>query len=315
MGISDLPVVFDLPPSLAVKRADEFTRYVHPVLQVYCARCHNESYDGDFRLVQFRTKVDRTKDALRANLDATLKLIDRENPPRSELLASSLRPHGRAPNVRPIFQGSNDRAYQVLATWVNKLKATSFAQSATPAKANHVAVGDEPAEPFASQRGRAAEGTEQVGSSPRPFVTGPVTNKFLPPSRAVPGKGMIPETSVDPNEFPLPFAVSGVKAKIGNEPSATQAPATNHVQPGGSADSHHSGAVLAAKAAATPVRMNRDTSDLRKAAAEAGGDPKSSSSDTSDRGDTVPEKKKPRKPIKLDPAILQRALQQRNQGQ
>ena len=93
MKISDLPIVFDLPPSLAVKRTEEFARYVHPVLQVYCARCHNESYDGDFRLVQFKTKLDRTKDAaLRANLDATLKLIDRENPPRSELLASSLQP-------------------------------------------------------------------------------------------------------------------------------------------------------------------------------------------------------------------------------
>ena len=192
MRISDLPIVFDLPPSLAVKRTEEFARYVHPVLQVYCARCHNESYDGDFRLVQFKTRLDRTKDALRANLDATLKLIDRENPPRSELLASSLRPHGRVPNVRPIFQGSNDRAYQVLATWVNKFQATSVAQGAAPAKTNRVAAGDEPAEPFASQRGRAAEGTEQVGIAPRPFVTGPVTNKILPPARAVPGKGMIP---------------------------------------------------------------------------------------------------------------------------
>ena len=38
MGISELPVIFDLPTSQAVKRTDEFARYVHPVLQsVLCS--------------------------------------------------------------------------------------------------------------------------------------------------------------------------------------------------------------------------------------------------------------------------------------
>src|SRR5262249_54475152 len=32
-----LPTIFDLPAPLAVKRAEEFTRNVHPVLQRYCA--------------------------------------------------------------------------------------------------------------------------------------------------------------------------------------------------------------------------------------------------------------------------------------
>ena len=42
----------------------------------------------------------QTRDALKANLDACLRLIDRENPTRSELLASDLRPHGRGPSKR-----------------------------------------------------------------------------------------------------------------------------------------------------------------------------------------------------------------------
>ncbi len=312
MGISDLPVIFDLPTSQAVKRTDEFARYVHPVLQTYCARCHNEGYDGEFQLVQIRSKQDRTRDALRANLDASLKLIDRENPPRSELLASSLRPHGRGPNKRPIFQGSNDRAYQILATWVNKLQATSVAEGVAQAKSHPGSPGAEPGESFASQRGRVAEDTEQLGSAARPFVTGPVTNKTLPPARVVPGKGVVPDTSVDPNEFPLPFAVSGVKPDIGAERPLTPAPETKAVQPGGSGESDPASGGRAAAAVSAPARKEAEPSHSTDTAAAV--DPASSPNDANDPAETDPAKKKPRKPLNLDPAILQRALQLRNQG-
>ncbi len=312
MGISDLPVIFDLPTSQAVKRADEFARYVHPVLQVYCARCHNETYNGEFQLIQMKSKADRTRDALRANLDATLKLIDPENPSRSVLLSSSLRPHGRAPNIRPILPGANDRAYQILASWANRLKATSVAQSVAHTKSRPVVPGVEAAESFATQRGRLAEDTEQVGSTPSPFVTGPVTNKVLPPMRAVPGKGMIPETSVDPNEFPLPFAVSGTNPKIGTKPPVPQMPAKNAVKPQGPAGSDQAPGARAAVPAPVAARKKSDPAHPTDTSAE--GDPKSSAGDASDADDTETAKKKPRKPITLDPAILQRALQQRNQG-
>jgi len=312
MGISDLPVIFDLPTSQAVKRTDEFARYVHPVLQTYCARCHNEGYDGEFQLVQIKSKQDRTRDALRANLDASLKLIDRENPPRSELLASSLRPHGRGPNKRPIFQGSNDRAYQILATWVNKLQATSVAESAVQAKSHPAAPGGEPGESFASQRGRIADEPEQLGSATRPFVTGPVTNKTLPPMRVVPGKGVIPDTSVDPNEFPLPFAVSGTKPKIGTEPPLTQTPETKAVEPGDSAGTDPAGGGRAAAAVSAPARKKAEPSHSTETEAATG--PASSPNDANDPAETDPAKKKPPKPLNLDPAILQRALQLRNQG-
>jgi hypothetical protein len=312
MRISDLPVIFDLPTSQAVKRTDEFARYVHPVLQAYCARCHNEGYDGEFQLVQIKSKQDRTRDALRANLDASLKLIDRENPPRSELLASSLRPHGRGPNMRPIFQGSNDRAYQILATWVNKLQATSVAEGVVQAKSHPGSPGGEPGESFASQRDRIADDTEQLDSAARPFVTGPVTNKILPPVRVVPGKGVIPDSSVAPNEFPLPFAVSGTKPKIGTKGPLTQTPETKAVKPGGSTGTDPAGGGQTAAAVSAPAWKNAEPSHSTDT--EAAVDPASIPNDANDPAETDPAKKKPGKPLSLDPAILQRALLLRNQG-
>src|SRR5262249_58066311 len=96
-------------------------RAAHHTLQAACARCHNEKYDGTFQLIEVKPRHAPTADVLRANLDATLRLVDPENPARSELLSSALLPHGNAPTKRPIFRGSNDIKFQILATWVNSL--------------------------------------------------------------------------------------------------------------------------------------------------------------------------------------------------
>ena len=68
LGISDLPVIFDLPTALAVKRSDEFFQFVHPVLQLYCAKCHDGQHNGAFQLVPIKKRADKTPDALRATL-------------------------------------------------------------------------------------------------------------------------------------------------------------------------------------------------------------------------------------------------------
>ena len=81
-----LPMIFDLPTPLAVKRADEFTRSVHPVLQHACARCHNENHQGDFQLIQVKSRHDWTPNVARANLEAALRVVDPDSPARSELL-------------------------------------------------------------------------------------------------------------------------------------------------------------------------------------------------------------------------------------
>src|SRR5262249_20572919 len=93
LGISNLPQGPGLPPAQAVKSSNQFAAFVDPILQLRCAKCHNESFAGSFRLVHYRSKSDRTPDALRANFDAALGLVDFENLEKSELLASTLRPH------------------------------------------------------------------------------------------------------------------------------------------------------------------------------------------------------------------------------
>jgi len=286
MGISGIPVVFDLPPSLAVKRTEEFARYVHPVLQTYCARCHNDRYEGKFQLIQMKTKQDRTLDTMRVNLDATLKLIDRQNPSRSELLASSLRPHGHGPNTRPIFQGSNNTAYQILAKWVNNLRVGKTSDGVTPARL--AGPGLVTGEAFASDRNRISREPQAAsGLSPEATGGGPsLEATVLPPMRFQPGKGLQPDDAADPNEFPIPFAISGAKPKEG----ATGQPAKTS-----------DGKTLSPEAPRT-----RDGQGATNAttASTSGKDPAD--------GETT--KKSPRKPLKLDPGILQRALQLRNQG-
>lgn len=298
MGLSDMPVVFDLPPAQAVRRAEEFARYVHPVVQFYCARCHNDQYDGGFQLVPFKAKADRTPNGLKANLDACLRLVDRENPVRSELLASSLRPHGRGPNKKPVFQGSNDPAYKILSSWVSKLQAPRGGEVAARAQRAPAAEGGES---FASARGRVqAEQGDQPPEAVR-FTTGPVETKVIPPARFEPGKGMVPDSATDPDEFPLPFATGGKKPApkpaAAGAATATAKAAPAAASPAGAVPTDPGVLPAAAPADAKPVAATAEDAEAPAPAAE----PKDAA-------------KKPRKPVKLDPSLLQKALQLKNQG-
>ncbi len=112
------PQIFDLPTPLAVRRYQEFARSVHPILQRSCAKCHNEQSDSQFQLIQARSNRDLANELLvRTNLDAVLRLVDRDDPARSELLTSALMPH--APSGKPIFIGPNHPLYRVLDGWVH----------------------------------------------------------------------------------------------------------------------------------------------------------------------------------------------------
>jgi hypothetical protein len=299
LGIAETPVIFDLPPAVAVQRANQFARFVHPVLQTYCARCHNERYDGRFQLVEVRTRHDRTPQTLRANLDATLKLVDRDNPAHSELLASSLRPHGRSNKPRPIFAGSNDRAYQILAAWVSSLRA----KPPTDAGLSRGGSVESDEEGFAVDRTRIGTGAAPGISAASPPTNPPnlaVEPAVLPPTRFEPGKGLQVEAEVDPSEFPLPFAVSGVRPPIAAPASAT--PQEAKQRPAGS--------LPADRAPASPPGTK--VGDPKAPSVPRG--PSSASSDPASATETAAATEKPRKPLKLDPTLLQRALQLRNQN-
>jgi hypothetical protein len=301
MGLTGLPVIFNLPRPLAIRRAEEFARYIQPLLQIKCAKCHNAGYEGMFQLVPIATPRQQTPDALRANLDATLRLVDSENPARSELLSSTLRPHGLGARKRPIFTGSNDRAYRILETWVNSLRPPGYLN----ANGSPVArSGSDPVEAFGSDRSRPAGSSldsvvsgmtpRQGGGTRMPAqAAGPNTH---PAYRYQPGQGMVSEDllQADPKEFPLPYLLGGPKPtpsvkttprprnRAGSAPSEDQAIA-------GSSRSPARGTAAPENADTMPsVSTNAPTTVSSKA------DPGMA--------------KKPSKPVKIDPAILEKLL-------
>jgi len=292
LRISGSPVIFDLPKPLAITRFTEFAKYVHPLLQAYCAKCHNESHDGAFQLVQCKTRADQTPDALRANLDATLRLVDPENLSRSDLLSSTLRPHGRGPNQRPIFPGSNDRAYQVLESWVSRLRIPK--PTGNPALLGRTQADNMQSEVFAAQRERISQ--EQLDA------------RMQEAPAAAPNRASVPvagdPSQARPEEFPLPFVISGTKpalAPSGMQPTgAERSPlrsVTDTLDPG------------RRRPQASTATVTQGTGKLAALA-----DPKvpaNQAAGTSD--DSTP--KKPTKPLKLDPTLLQKVLQSRNAGQ
>ena len=299
LNITGLPVIFDLPTPLAIRRTEEFITLVNPLLQAYCVRCHDGNYNGEFQLVPIKSRAGQTQDALRANLDATLRLIDQENPAKSDLLTASLRAHGYPPRNRPIFPGSNDKAYQVLSAWAHSLRSPSDIKEAARAQAARNAP--ENGEAFAA--GRERIGNESAdsdlpapssGSRRSPLAPGtPSASRIPPPSPFVPRGSVSPEgpNQEAPDDFPLPFALTGRKPNI-----------------------------AAPKSASTPASKSSRTDDLPSPALPAGANTRKSgsSADASKTGeqakanDPAATPKKKSKPLTLDPSILERALQNRN---
>jgi hypothetical protein len=290
LGVKDLPVIFDLPLPAAIKRTEEFNRFVHPLLQIYCAKCHDSQYQGEFQLVRIRGRSDRASDALRANLDATLRLIDPKNPSHSVLLSSTLRPHG-AGAKRPIFSGSNDRAYKILAEWVSHLVAPKQADEAARREASRDRI--ESDEVFAVDRNRSgavqstnsAHASTNMASSPRQK---PDTDTAV-----------ISQNPSDPQEFPIPFAVSGVMPKL---PAPKNSAGPSAKRPSTAASSKVPGSVATTKPASLPDDLDDDDED-----------------DDAELMPNPPKKKAATgaakaqaKPLKIDPKLLERALQYRN---
>jgi hypothetical protein len=280
LGISGLPVIFDLPQAMAVQRAEQFRQDVHPILQAYCARCHNGEYQGKFQLVPASKPRQRTPDVLRANLDATLGLIDPENPAKSELLSSTLRPHGFGGGRRAIFTGSNDRAYRILATWVTSLRPT-----AGPGSTGAAARADAPesGEMFAADRNRsgaaplepAAPGNRMPG--PRRLVVDGYPEGYPADRRTSRNpRSQAPDLDAgrqgDADEFPLPYMLGGPKPKLrppagigdaGQDPAGTVEPDAGRRAPADPA-LPKPGAVATPAAAAKKKPVKLDPAILKK---------------------------------------------------
>ncbi len=293
LGIRDLPVIFDLPLPLAIRRTEEFTRYVHPLLQMYCARCHDGAYPGEFQLVPVKSRRDRTPDALRANLDATLRLVDPKNPALSVLLSSTLRPHGGGTKPRPIFPGSNDQAYKVLAEWAGHLTAPKKGDESARVEPSGRRGEDE--EVFAVDRNRSSSARLDKSMKSQSTIPSP---RAYPPPRT---NGAA--ASQEPDEFPIPFAVSGVRPNLGPPRKLTDAPAK---QPGTTASPK-----TTAKSGAAAARAGANDPAKPIAPSDDSDDPDDLPEPTKVKGESAAAKKAA-KPLAIDPKLLERALQNRN---
>jgi hypothetical protein len=300
LNIMGVPVIFDLPKPLAIKRTQEFISFVHPLLQAYCVRCHDGNYQGEFQLVPTKNRADRTQDALRVNLDATLRIIDQVNPSKSELLTASLRPHGIGPRKRAIFPGSNDKAYQILSAWAQSLRSPNDIKEAARVQAGR--TGPENGEAFAAGRERIGNdnpGSDlpalASGSGRPPLAAMPAASRIPPPSPFVPRGSSVSPPEVPnqsaPDDFPLPFVLTGQKPNI-PDPKAASSPTTKSAV--------ENNAASPAVPAVTGAPKSGSPADAGK------------TNDQAKSGDPAAKSKTTRKSVTIDPAILERALQNRN---
>jgi hypothetical protein len=265
-----------------VKRSEQFSRNVHPVLQAACARCHNEQYSGRFQLVEVKNRRGLSPDVIRANLDATLELIDPENPAKSELLSSVILPHGNGPHRRPIFAGTNDQRFQVLSAWVNSLRAAKPGVEA--AEATRFGGKTETGTPgFASDRNTIPlpfTPTPSTADAPgrSPETSGPTAAQMSAARNANLAGARIEPSAAASDQFPLPPMLGGPKPVFR--------------LPGASASAPKGQSPSAAVAPADALPESDDDKDV-----------------TSPPGSVS---SKPKKPVKIDPSLLEKALKTRN---
>ncbi|AGA28001.1 hypothetical protein [Singulisphaera acidiphila] len=306
LEISALPPIPGLPKALGVKRADEFSRHIDPILQNRCSKCHNEQFAGTFQLIRYKTKADRTREARSANLDAVLALIDMENPAKSEFLSTTLRAHGNGANARPIFRGASDQEYRTLSTWVNSLRVN-------PAPTNIAAQPSRIGTPAPSEGEVFAAG--RSGQMPLPPLTptpaSPTAGRFDPSvSIGVPPPAFTAEqleaieyqkTHPDVNpggQFPSPFAVSGARPKLESAPQARAVP------PGAPKFDPATGAPLFDPVTGASLNPELPAGSVPSASATPPAVPPAAA--TAKAASATP-----KQPVKLDPALLEKALMNR----
>lgn len=223
------PVIFDLPEALALKRAQEFNEFIHPTLQRFCASCHNERTPNGFGLVSAQGRAARDMTIQRANLDATLKLVDPENLMQSPLLTNSLLPH--QPNNQPIFPGPNYPYYRVIANWVSNLQHRGLGAVARPESGGLAPTGDAavlPASGPTAGGGFGVEGRQAAAREGQPAVPieanpnvarKPASERMVDaseplqpaaPGRMIPGSYNGPDTTVPKDaKYPVPLSAGG----------------------------------------------------------------------------------------------------------
>ena len=301
-GLTGLPVIFELPAAMAVKRADQFTKSVQPILQVSCVRCHNETSNRVFQLVEIKNRREQTSEISRANLDAVLQFVNRDNPAKSEILSTVLLPHGGGRVPRPVFRGSNDPKYQILSAWVNSLRPSTASNSLPRVDAQPIRI-DLKDSDFGIDR---ANGVDSASPAPVPMEIGfeavSIPRQEIPPFRYTPGKGFKFETKVPgPEEFPKPLAVGGTLPKrLKSRTEVVDEEVVDDPQPGPPRKKKSLSRSEREIVEIPPGELDPSTVDpLKLAKAQAAELSKGSKAS------------KPKAKVKIDPALLERALMNR----
>ena len=280
---AERPVIFDLPADVATRRFVEFAWDVHPILQASCGSCHNESYQGDFRLLG-RSRREWTADVVRANLDATLRYVRRDDPVHSDLVAYAANPHG--PSPRPVFSGPNDRRYQRLVAWLGMLKV-----------ADEVAkVGSVPQSPAPSSspaaEGFGADRLPGVSTNPTPT---PVPMPGPSPFGGIPGQSL---SESYPTQVVAPGVPADVRFDATSFPGSLKSPLPPLPGPTTTGPPPSGRAVKAP--AATPAAVPSTP-------------PQGTPVPPPD--DVIPPTNRAKKSNKVDPALLEKLMKGRQQGQ
>jgi len=188
---SNLPVIFDLDAPLAVRKYQEFASSVHPILQRRCAKCHNEANPGDFPLIQTRARRDLTNDLiLRANLEATLKLVTQDDLTRSPILMASGLTHGNG--GRAVLGSTSTPEYRALAAWVAGLQPIGAKPPSAASPIGRGSPSQPPSEGFATGRRPGVP----VDPAMPPLSDG--ASRVLRSPRTHPGQILTPEELVPP---------------------------------------------------------------------------------------------------------------------
>lgn len=304
MALRTNPVIFDLPEPQALKRAQEFNQYIHPIVQKYCASCHNERTPNGYALVAVTGRAARDPAILRANLDATLTLVNASNLMQSPLLTNSLLPHH--PNNQPIFNAPSNPYYRLMANWVSNLqnrgysgvKPVSRPESASPFGADSIPADLVPLPSSKTAGGFAQEGRvgEAVGGQDSP-VPIPLNPKVMQQSRLqeVPPEEAIPAA---PGRM-IPGSYNGPATEV---PKGTRF--QKPISGGGSPED-----LLKQLQAEEKARDEREK-ELEK----LNDKPKPEKPDDKAESKTKDASKPAKKPVKIDDRLLEKFILQRNPG-
>lgn len=97
----------------------QFSSKVQPILMNLCAGCHGTGSGGVFVLHRIGPSNSGSPQATQTNLDATVRQLNRENPPASPLLLKAVSKHGSS--ALPPIRERQAAAFKTLDDWVKSV--------------------------------------------------------------------------------------------------------------------------------------------------------------------------------------------------